>query len=437
MTDASRRAAGSNAQRAIDRDRPATAPTAGPRTSEVVEAEGHLIDSMLLTSIFDKVLEHDATYEVLHFDIGRTNDDASHLKLRVSAGSAAQLAELLERLTALGCHSVAERDASVKPAGRDGCVPSDFYSTTNHRTYVRHDGAWLEVQNQRMDAIIVIDDGVARCRKLRDVQAADRVVCGVDGVRVVPEFRERNRLDFAFMSNEISSERRVELSVAKVGDMMRDVKRDGGRIAVVAGPVVVHTGGVGYFSSLVRQGFVDVLLTGNALAVHDIEHALFGTSLGVDLEAGRLVEEGHKNHMRAVNAINWAGGIRPAVEHGVLTSGIMYECVTHGVDYLLAGSIRDDGPLPDTMMDLVEAQDRYAEALADVRMVLMLSTMLHSIGVGNMLPSWVRVVCVDINPTVVTKLVDRGSLQTVGIVTDVGLFLQQLEGHLRRGGRHD
>lgn len=400
------------------------------RFSEVVEAEGHLIDSMLLTSVFDKVLEHDGTYEVLHFDIGRTNDDVSRIKLRVTAHDQAALTELLEQLTAHGCHPIEERNAHVKRAGRDCCVPEDFYSTTNHRTYIRHDDQWLEVQQQRMDAIVVIADGRAACVKLRDVKAEDQVVCGVDGIRVVPEFRERNRLDFAFMSNDISSERRVEVSVAKVADMMRRVKREGGRIAVVAGPVVVHTGGTEYFRSLIRRGFVDVLLTGNALAVHDIEHALYGTSLGVDLDAGRLVEEGHKNHMRAINAINWAGGIKPAVAQGVLTSGIMHECVTAGVDYVLAGSIRDDGPLPDTIMDLVEAQDRYAEAVSDVRMVLMLSSMLHSIGVGNMLPSWVRAVCVDINPTVVTKLVDRGSLQTVGIVTDVGLFLQQLESHL-------
>ncbi len=402
-----------------------------PSFSEVVEAEGHLIDSMLLTSVFDKVLEYDGRYEVLHFDIGRTNDDVSRIKLRVSAGDDGQLTELVERLTALGCHPVVERNVSAKPAGRDRCVPEDFYSTTNHRTYVRHEDRWLEVQHQRMDAIVVLEDGHATCRKLRDVKAEDQVVCGVDGIRVVPEFRERNRLDFAFMSNEISSERRVEVSVAKIADMMRAVKREGGRIAVVAGPVVVHTGGSGYFGSLIRRGLVDKLLSGNALAVHDIEHALYGTSLGVDLDAGRLVDGGHKNHMRAINAINRVGGIRAAVEQGTLTSGIMYECVTAGVDYVLAGSIRDDGPLPDTIMDLVEAQDQYAEAVADVKMVLMLSSMLHSIGVGNMLPSWVRVVCVDINPTVVTKLVDRGSHQTIGIVTDVGLFLQQLDAHLQ------
>ena len=272
-----------------------------------------------------------------------------------------------------------------------------------------------------MDAVVVVADGRAECRKLRDVKAGESVVCGHRGIRVTPEFRERDRLGFAFMSNDVSSERRVEGSVARIADMMRDVKKTGGRIAVVAGPVVVHTGGVEHFGEIIRRGFVDVVLAGNALAVHDVEFALSGTSLGIDLQAGAPVEQGHRNHMAAINTVNRAGGIRQAVESGVLKSGVMYECVTHDVQFVLAGSIRDDGPLPDTVMDLVEAQEQYAAALANVQLVLMLSSMLHSIGVGNMLPSWVRVVCVDINPAVVTKLSDRGSSQTVGVVTDVGL----------------
>jgi lysine-ketoglutarate reductase/saccharopine dehydrogenase-like protein (TIGR00300 family) len=259
------------------------------------------------------------------------------------------------------------------------------------------------------------------------------VVCGHAGIRVTPEFKERDRLGFAFMSNDVSSERRVEVSAAKIAAMMRDVKQAGGRVAWVVGPVVVHTGGVGYFCELIRSGYVDLLLAGNALAVHDIEAALFGTSLGVDLTAGGAVQGGHRHHMRAINAIARAGGLREAVAGGVLQSGIMYECVRRGVPYVLAGSIRDDGPLPDTIMDLVAAQDRYADALAGVSMVLVLSTMLHGIGVANMLPAWVRVVSVDINPAVVTKLADRGSPQTVGIVTDVGLFLHQLARQITGG----
>jgi lysine-ketoglutarate reductase/saccharopine dehydrogenase-like protein (TIGR00300 family) len=402
-----------------------------PARSEIVEARGHLIDSQLLASIFDKVIALSCTYEVLQFDIGRTNEDFSHLKLKLFAPDERVLAELLESLTALGAHPLSEHDATTRAAERDGCVAEDFYSTTNHKTQVRLSGRWTEVEAQRMDAVIVVQGARASCRKLRDVRAGDAVVVGHDGIRVTPEFKERDRLGFAFMSNEVSSERRVELSVARVAAMLRETRAAGGRIAVVAGPVLVHTGGIEYFCELVRGGWVDVLLSGNALAVHDAEYAFFGTSLGVDLAHGSPVEEGHKNHMRAINRIARAGGLRPAVEQGLLGSGVMHACITHGVEYVLAGSIRDDGPLPDTLMDLVQAQERYAEALRDVKLVLMLSTMLHSIGVGNMLPSWVRVVCVDINPAVVTKLADRGSSQTVGIVTDVGLFLSQLARNLR------
>jgi lysine-ketoglutarate reductase/saccharopine dehydrogenase-like protein (TIGR00300 family) len=400
--------------------------------SDTIEAEGHLIDSGHLSAIFDKIIEYRAQYEILKFDIGRTNDDPSRIEMRISAPDAQQLDELLQQLTTWGCHPVRERDALLKPAEKDRCVPDDFYSTTNHRTHVRVAGRWREVEQQRMDAVIVSENGRPVCRKLRNIKAGDSIVCGHEGIRVTPEFRERDRLGFAFMSNDVSSERRVEGSVARIAAMMKEVKKGGGRIAVVAGPVVVHTGGVEHFSELIRRGYVNAVLAGNALAVHDIEFALSGTSLGIDLVAGAPVEQGHRNHMAAINTINRAGGIRAAVENGVLNSGVMFECVKHGVEYVLAGSIRDDGPLPETEMDLIAAQERYAEVLSnDVQLVLMLSSMLHSIGVGNMLPSWVRVVCVDINPAVVTKLSDRGSMQTVGVVTDVGLFLHRLAEALR------
>jgi lysine-ketoglutarate reductase/saccharopine dehydrogenase-like protein (TIGR00300 family) len=400
--------------------------------NDTIEAEGHLIDSGHLSAIFDKIIEYRGQYEILKFDIGRTNDDPSRIEMRISAPDAQQLDELLQQLTTWGCHPVRERDALLKPAEKDRCVSDDFYSTTNHRTHVRVAGHWREVEQQRMDAVIVIENGRPVCRKLRDVKGGDSIVCGHEGIRVTPEFRERDRLGFAFMSNDVSSERRVEGSVARIAAMMKEVKKGGGRIAVVAGPVVVHTGGVEHFSALIRGGYVDAVLAGNALAVHDIEFALSGTSLGIDLVAGAPVEQGHRNHMAAINTINRAGGIRAAVDNGVLKSGVMYECVRHGVEYVLAGSIRDDGPLPETEMDLIAAQERYAEVLSNnVQLVLMLSSMLHSIGVGNMLPSWVRVVCVDINPAVVTKLSDRGSMQTVGVVTDVGLFLHRLAEALR------
>ena len=396
----------------------------------VVAAEGHLIDSQILTAIFDTVIERGAAFEVLHFEIGRTNDEFSRLTLRISADSGPVLARVVEDLIPLGCHQVEEQDAITRIAEVEGAVADDFYSTTNQRTHVRVDGRWVEAERQRMDAVIVIDGGRAICRTLRDVKAGDRVVCGLRGIRVTPEFRDRARSDFAFMSNEVSSERRVEASVAKIARMMQAVKARKGRIVFVAGPVVVHTGGAPYFIELIRRGYVDVLLAGNALAVHDAELALFGTSLGVDLEAGNPVHGGHRHHMRAINAINRAGGIRGAVNANVLTSGVMVECVRAGVPYVLAGSVRDDGPIADTVTDIVEAQNRYAEMLTGASMVIVLSTMLHGIGVGNMLPAWVPVVCVDINPAVVTKLADRGSSQTIGLVTDVGLFLHQLAKHL-------
>ena len=400
-------------------------------SSEVVEAEGHLIDSQLLNVIFDTVVKANASFEVLQFTIGRTNDEPSAISMRVTAPTDGTLQQVLEELIPLGCRLARERDAQIGQSGQDGCVPDEFYSTTNHRTLVRHEDRWIEVEGQRMDAVIVLERGRVLCRKLRDVRAGDAIVCGVEGIRVIPEFRERDRLGFAFMSNEISPERRVDAIVARIADMMRDAKAMGGRIAVVAGPVVVHTGGGAYFCDLIRSRYVDVLLAGNALAVHDVEQALFGSSLGVDLETGKGVEGGHRHHMRAINTVCRCGGLQQAVDRGVLTSGVMYECIRHGVEYVLAGSIRDDGPLPDTIMDLVAAQDRYAAALHDVKLVLVLSTMLHGIGVGNMLPSAVRMVCVDINPAVVTKLADRGSSQTLGVVTDVGLFLHQLAYRLR------
>jgi lysine-ketoglutarate reductase/saccharopine dehydrogenase-like protein (TIGR00300 family) len=402
----------------------------GTEPSAIVVAEGHLIDSQILTRIFDIVIERGAAFEVQRFDIGRTNDEFSKLTLKVSAPDETVLAALLEALIPLGCHAATERDAAVRVNDRDGAAPEDFYSTTNQRTQVRLSGHWVDVGKQRMDAAIVITEDGAECRKLRNLRAGDRVVCGLDGIRVVPEFRDRDRADFSFMSNDVSSERRVEVSVGRIAKMMRDVKAAGRRVAFVAGPVVVHTGGAPYFARLVRAGFVDVLLAGNALAVHDAEQALFNTSLGVDLDAGAPVSGGHRHHMRAINIVNRAGGVRAAVERGVLKGGVMVECVRAGVEVVLAGSVRDDGPLADTITDMVAAQDRYTAALADVGIVIVLSTMLHGIGVGNMLPAWVPVVCVDINPAVVTKLADRGSSQTIGLVTDVGLFLHQLASQL-------
>jgi len=393
---------------------------------EVVEAEGHLVDSHIMESVFDKVVEHHSRFEVEEFRLGRTNSEPSYLRLKVEAPDDPTLARLLEALLELGCAPVDSRDALLRPAERDRCAPEDFYSTTNQRTHIRFEQKWIEVENQRMDALIVVRDGRARCRRLRDLRAGDPVVVGLRGLRVVPESKERDRLSFAFMSNGISSERQVETAVRQTAALVRQAAERKLKVVVVAGPVVVHTGGVAGLSALVREGWVQALLSGNALGVHDVEAALFGTSLGVRLSDGRQAEHGHRNHMRAINAIYRAGSIREAVECGRLASGILYECVRAGVPFVLSGSLRDDGPLPETLTDMNAAQDAYARQLEGAGLVICLGSMLHSIATGNMLPGWVKIVCVDINPAVATKISDRGSGQAVGVVADVGLFLDLL-----------
>ena len=393
---------------------------------EVVEAEGHLIDSHIMENIFDKVVEYHGRFEVQEFRIGRTNVEGSYLRMLVETPDASSLARLLESLLELGCAPIDSGDAELRTVDRDRCAPEDFYSTTNHRTHVRIGERWIESENQRMDAMIVVHEGRASCRRLRDLRQGDRIVVGMRGIRVTPESKERDRLSFAFMSNGISSERQVETAVRQTAALVRQAVEQKLKVIVVAGPVVVRTGGVAGLAALIRGGFVHGVLSGNALGVHDVEASLLGTSLGVRLEDGRQEEHGHRNHMRAINAINHAGSVRQAVECGRLRSGILYECVRAGIPFVLAGSLRDDGPLPDTITDMNAAQDAYAAQLKGAGLVLCLGSMLHSIATGNMLPSWVKIVCVDINPAVATKVSDRGTGQAVGVVADVGLFLDLL-----------
>src|ERR1700730_16975103 len=397
---------------------------------EVVEAEGHLIDSHLMEQIFDTVVEYNGKFEVEEFRICRTNADKSYLRLRVETPEEADMQQVLSQLLGLGCSPADTGNAELATVERDCCAPEDFYSTTNNRTLIRVSGQWAEVENQRMDAMIVVSGGRAACRRLRDLKKGDRVVIGMRGIRVVPESKERDRLAFAFMSNEISSERQLETAVRQVAALMQQTRAEGKKILVVAGPVVVHTGGVAPLAKMIRAGWVNGLLAGNALGVHDIEAALLGTSLGVRLSDGRQEEHGHRNHMRAINAIYHAGGVKQAVESGRLKSGALYEGVKHGVPFVLAGSLRDDGPLPDTITDMNAAQDAYAEQLKGAGLVLCLGPMVPTLATGNMLPGWVKVVCVDINPAVATKVSDRGTGQAVGVVADVGLFLDLLSKQL-------
>lgn len=388
-----------------------------------------MVDSGLLSQAMDTVVRGGAAFLVKEFTLGTTNIQTSRAVLEIQADSKSAVDRVVDRLVRLGFYSANVREPRVRRAPKDGTAPDGFYSTTNHPTEVFLRGRWQTVDRQRMDAVIVVNGENSRpvCRKLRDVRRGERIICGHEGIRILPEFKERDRSDFAFMSNEVSSEKKVEWVVGRVAEWIRNRT---GKLVVVAGPVVVHTGGVEPLAGIIQGGWVDALLAGNALAVHDVERVLLGTSLGVDTRSGAPVENGHQNHMRAINAIRRAGSLKRAVSKGILCEGLMYSLVTMKVPFVLAGSIRDDGPLPEVITDCNQAQEAYARQLKGAEIVLMLSSMLHSIAVGNMLPSWVKTVCVDINPQVVTKLADRGSHQAIGCVTDVGLFLHHLYNHL-------
>jgi len=422
---------------------PAVARAASTVESRELKLEGHLLDSGLLERALDLTVQSGGSFQVLHFNLGKQRQSTSSADLKISAPDQEVLDKIMVQMVELGAGTSPrhEDDAELKPITQAGVAPDDFLSTTIYPTEIRLGGAWLRVEDQRMDGVIVVDEQAkrARCTLLRCLQPGDKIVVGSTGVRTVhkPESREGRggapaEHEFSFMGAGVSSERRVEILVDQISWAMHRIREQGGRIIVVAGPVVVHTGGAEHLAWLVREGYVQALLGGNAIAAHDIEQALLGTSLGVDLKLGSSVEGGHRHHLQAINTIRRCGGIAQAVQCGVLTSGIFYECVRRAVPFSLAGSIRDDGPLPDTEMDLIKAQQDYARLLKGADLILMLCSMLHSIGVGNMTPSGVKLVCVDINPAVVTKLSDRGSLESVGVVTDVGLFLNLLTQRLSR-----
>lgn len=389
-------------------------------------AKGHLIDSGILANILNLIVREEADYKIIDFNIGKTNAGVSNLQIELIAKDEAQLSTVSSKLINQGCFEEKVPEAKFIESLKDKCVDPDFYSTTNHKTKVFYSGKWVEVQNQRMDGVIVLNSSVPVCKKLRDVKKGDPILVSSESIRLYPPQRDRESNSFSFMSGEVSSERSADVTVKGIAEELLRYKKEGEKVVVVAGPVVVHTGGASALSALIREGFVGGFLGGNAIAVHDIESVFYGTSLGVCQKTGLPANEGHKNHMRAINRINTHGSIAAAVEAGDLNRGIIYELIKAKIPYSLAGSIRDDGPLPETEADMIKAQNQYAEIIKDASMVIMLSSMLHSIGTGNMMPSWVKTVCVDINPAVVTKLADRGSSQAIGIVSDVGLFLKAL-----------
>jgi len=395
---------------------------------EDVEIHGHIIDSLILPKVLDSIGAGGGSFRIKEITVGQTRADPSHALLEVGAPDEPTLERILAQIAAHGAVPVAATDCRLQAADMDGAFPEGFYSTTNQRTEIRLRGRWVPVSNQEMDCGGVVDPAarIARCRPMTEVRTGDRVVVGHAGVRVFPEERSRDRQPFEFMGSTVSTEKPKGVTIRNVARRLAENRASGRKTAVVVGPAIVHTGSGEYLEHLIRQGYVELLLAGNALAAHDVEQAMFGTSLGAYLDREGLAEAGHEHHLRAINRIRRAGGIRRAVEDGVLRSGIMYECVRHRADFLLAGSIRDDGPLPEVVTDLLEAQRQMREKLRDVTFCLMIATALHSIAVGNLLPAWVPVVCVDINPSTAIKLSDRGSFQTTSLVTDVAPFMRAL-----------
>jgi lysine-ketoglutarate reductase/saccharopine dehydrogenase-like protein (TIGR00300 family) len=400
----------------------------------VLEVRGHLIDSMILTRIFDKIMDLKGDFNVLEFKIGKRKNELSYARLMVHGKNKKHLDQLLATLYIEGAQPVVIEEVLMKPAPEDMVMPSDFYSTTNNSTQIYYSNEWIDVRNMMMDKCIAIDIKLrtAECKMIREVRKGDMIVVGERGVKVLPEERPRQGIDiFQFMSSSSSSERPTLQIARKIAMDIHLTKKAGGKIIVTAGPVIVHSGAAESLAKMIRMGYVNGLLSGNALAVHDIENALMGTSLGMNVKDGTLAVRGHRNHMLAINEVFKAGSIENMVRKRILKSGIMYECIVNKIPFVLCGSIRDDGPIPDVVADILEAQRQYKEILKGANMVLMLSTMLHSIAVGNMLPAKVKVVALDISQPVVTKLLDRGTTQAIGVVSDVGAFLpmvvQQLE----------
>ena len=395
---------------------------------EEVEIAGHIIDSLILPKVLDTITASGGAFRIKRITVGQARSDPSYALVEVRAASAELLARILAQIADHGAVPTTTQDCRLAPADMDGAFPEGFYSTTNQRTEVRLGGEWVEIADQEMDCGVVVEESrkSARCLPMIDVKRGMLIVLGHAGTRVYPQDRGEVRHDFTFMSSGVSTEKPKGALVREIARELVANRRSGGKTLLVGGPAIVHTGSGPILCELIRRGYIHKLFAGNALATHDIEQALYGTSLGVHLEDASIADAGHEHHLRAINRIRRCGSIRKAVEEGVLTSGIMHACIEHDVDFLLAGSIRDDGPLPDVITDALVAQAEMRAKIKDVSYCLMIATMLHSVAVGNLLPARIKVVCVDINPSTVIKLSDRGSFQTVGLVTDVEPFLRAL-----------
>ncbi|ELZ29551.1 ornithine cyclodeaminase [Halorubrum distributum] len=402
--------------------------------SRTVELEGHIIDSGTMQRCFGAVMDLGGSFDVQQFDVGKHETEESYCRLTVSADDPETLRDILHELHQNGAVLEDPSEVDLVAAPADKVVPPNFYSTTNHPTEVLYDGEWIDVERIEMDCALVVDPGGdsgesprAYTKTLNAVDEGDLVATDQSGIRVNPPERPRSGGGaFGFMQGGVSAERPSESTIREVAEELRAVKEDGGNVMVVAGPAVIHSGAGDALADLVAAGYVDALSAGNGFATHDLERSIYGTSLGMNVETLEHPRKGHKHHIWTISEIIRAGGIEAAVDEGIVTEGVMYECVVNDVDTVLAGSIRDDGPLPDTVTDAVEAQNAIREQAHDADLVIMLATLLHSVAVGNCLPSTTKTVCVDINPATVTQLLDRGSAQAIGMVTDIGTFVPTL-----------
>jgi lysine-ketoglutarate reductase/saccharopine dehydrogenase-like protein (TIGR00300 family) len=402
------------------------------KISQVIEVEGHLIDSNILSSILDIIMDLQGEFEFLEFNVGRGKNDYSSTKIEIFGKTTEHRDNIVREVLRLGALLPETPEVEYEASIGDMMLPDTFYCTTNHETSVYMDGEWVEVENQMMDKHIIVETENKRayCKPISHVVKGDLIVVGDRGIKVKYPERPREGVGvFEFMNSDVSPEKPTTSIIKEIARNLKSRIKNGGKIVVVVGPALVHTGAAPALAEMIRMGYVDALLSGNAVAVHDIEYALMGTSLGVNLE--RVTVQSPRNHIAAINQVMKAGSIKALVENGELTSGIMYELTVNDIPYALAGSIRDDGPLPEVIKCTQEAQEKYREVVKDADYCIMLASTLHSIAVGNMLPSKVKTICVDINPAVVTKLSDRGTSQAVGIVTDVGTFMPLLVNELK------
>ena len=398
--------------------------------SREIELRGHIVDSGILAKVMDLVVEYNGDFDTEEFSLGRQKTDPSYAKMKIGAASEEQLNQLISELRRVGALVIGEEEVALAAVKKAKVAPEGFYSTTNHPTHIHFNNTWIPVENMKMDALIVVNkkDMTAKCLVQGKLLPGDTVVVGEEGVRVDFPERPREMGVFEFMGGDVSSERPSLTLIRRVAAEILQMKKNGKKVALVGGPAIIHSGASDAVAAMIREGYIDLLFAGNALAVHDLEHNIFGTSLGMNLKTGELMTGGHRHHLYTINKIMEAGSIYAAVESGLVTGGIMYECIKNDVPFVLAGSIRDDGPLPDVIQNTIEAQDAMRKHIVDpdLGMMLMVATLLHSIAVGNLLPSHVKTICVDINPASVTKLMDRGTSQAIGMVSDAGIFLPSL-----------